>query len=94
MAVFQSVKKAANHQNADDIVLILLPPRIYEGGGFARGKTGGSYILNTTQSACYARHFDLLRKPKDYRTHVRRRLWFACLDGFLDLWQSVKKQVF
>ena len=38
--------------------------------------------------------FDLLRKPKDYRTYVRRRLWFACLWAFIDLCQSVKKLVF
>jgi len=38
--------------------------------------------------------FDLLRKPKDYRTFVRRRLRFACLWRFFDLWQSVKKEFF
>ena len=37
----------------------------------------------------FARCFDLLRKPKDYRTYVRRRLWFACLWAFIDLCQPV-----
>ena len=36
--------------------------------------------------------FDLLRKSKDYRTFVRRRLRFARLWAFLDLCQSVKKR--
>ena len=38
--------------------------------------------------------FALLRKPKDYRTYVRRRLWFACLWAFLALCQSAKKEFF
>ena len=44
--------------------------------------------------ACFARRFDLLRKPNDYRTFVRLRIRFACLWGSFDLCQSVKKEVF
>ena len=42
----------------------------------------------------YYKNFDLLRKPTDYRTYVRRRRGFACLWRFFDLWQFVKKEFF
>jgi hypothetical protein len=82
----QSVKKAANRQNEVLMIggLYHLRQRIKE----------DDPVTRQAQSACCARHFDLLRKPKDYRTYVRRRLRFACLVGFIDLCQSVKKEFF
>ena len=38
--------------------------------------------------------FDFLRKPKPTVPHVRRRLRFAWLWRFFDLWQAVKKEFF
>ena len=81
----QSVKKAANRQNTK-VRYFMGNVKKQRHCEPVRTLVWQSAFLKTP---CYARCFDLLRKPKDYRTYVRRRLWFACLDGFSDLCQAV-----
>ena len=65
----QSVKKVPNRQNASVAVWDFVSWKvIFENGKF------GTYF---DKKACFARRFDFLRKPNDYRTFVRLRIRFA-----------------
>ena len=52
-------------------------------------------ILNKDSlKSWFNKRFDFLRKPKPTVPYVRRRLRFAWLWRFFDLWPSVKKEFF
>mgnify|MGYP006874820280 CR=1 FL=1 len=77
-AVFlaEPVSDAISITTASVVFFFVFGKEIFENGKF------GTYL---DKKACFARRFDFLRKPNDYRTYVRLRIRFACLWGSFDL---------